>query len=419
MTASELSRTQAAALAAVPASRAPSGARNWAGVWGAIFACSWGGNQFSPLLLMYEGREHYSAFMVNALLGVYVLGLAPALLVSGSLSDRHGRRPVMLAGVAAAVIGSALLAFGPCGAIFLVLGRLFSGFTVGIAVAVGGSWLEELSQPPFDPAADAASGARRSSLAFLMGAGLGALVAGLIAQWGPMPEVLPFLIHIGVTVPFAFVVAVTPETHRAGGVCGPWWRRLGVSSARHPRFVRVIAIAAPWLFASAAIGYGYLPTQLPDATGSWGLVFATAATVVALGASSAIQPVARRVHSLHSARGLCTGVAVIAAGIAMTALAVSLQSPWAGLAANAVIGAGMGITMVSGLLEVQRIASPGDQAGLTGLFYTLAYAGFLAPAIMAAVKSVPATTMLWGAAGLAVASWLLILAASTRHLPTA
>ena len=79
----------------------------------------------------------------------------------------------------------------------------------------------------------------------------------------------------------------------------------------------------------------------------------------------------------------------------------------------------MGVTMVSGLLEVQRIASPGDLAGLTGLFYTLAYAGFLAPAVMAAVKTVPVTTMLWGVVGLAVASWLLILAASTRRLPTA
>jgi len=369
---------------------------------------------------MYEGREHYSALMVNAFLGVYVLGLAPALLISGSLSDRHGRRPVMLAGVAAAVMGSALLALGPYGAEFLVLGRLFSGFTVGIAMAVGSSWLKELSQPPFDPTADEASGARRSSLAFLMGAGLGALVAGLIAQWGPAPEVLPFLIHIGVTVPFAFVVAAAPETHRIGGVAGPWWRHLRVPSAGHRRFVRVVAIAAPWLFASAAIGYGYLPTQLRGATGSWGLVFATAATVVALGVSSAVQTVAKRVHSMESARGLCTGVAIIAAGIAVTALAVSARSPWIGLAANVVIGAGMGVTMVSGLLEVQRIAPRGELASLTGVFYALAYAGFLAPAVIAAIAaSVSVTTILWVVAAMAVASWLLILSASTRHLPGA
>jgi hypothetical protein len=78
----------------------------------------------------------------------------------------------------------------------------------------------------------------------------------------------------------------------------------------------------------------------------------------------------------------------------------------------------MGITMVSGLLEVQRIATPEDLAGLTGVFYALAYAGFLAPTLIAAVAAtVPVTTILWAAAALAVASWLFILAASTRHLP--
>jgi MFS family permease len=410
--------TRKAPHAPVAEAAAPAHRRSWLGAWGAVFACSWGGNQFSPLLLMYEQRAHYSSLMVNAFLGVYVLGLAPALLISGSLSDRHGRRPVMLVGVAAAVTGSALLAFGPHGAIFLVLGRLFSGFTVGIAMAVGSSWLKELSQPPFDPAADGASGARRSSLAFTLGAGLGALVAGLIAQWGPFPEVLPFLVHIAATVPFALVVLTTPETRVSGGVTGPWWRQLRVPSAGHRRFVRVIAIAAPWLFASAAIGYGYLPTQLHGATGSWGLMFATATTVVALGTSSAIQPVAKRVHSPESARGLAVGVFIMAAGIAMAVLAISAQSVWAGLAANVVIGAGLGITLVSGLLEVQRIATAKDLAGLTGVFYTVAYAGFLTPAVIAAIADyVPVTTILWAVTGLAVVSWALILSASGKHLP--
>lgn len=251
---------------------------------------------------------------VNAFLGVYVLGLAPALLISGPLSDRHGRRPVILAGVAAAVLGSALLAFGPSGPVFLVAGRLFSGLTVGIALAVGSSWLKELSQPPFDPAANEASGARRSSVAVTQGSGTGALVAGLLAQWGPLPEVLPFLVHIAVSVPVAAAVLATPETHTPGGGARPWWRQLRVPSASHRRFTRVIAIAAPWLFGSAAIGYGYLPTQLRGAAGSWGLVFATATTVIALGMSSTIQPVAKRLHSPASARGLAAGVFIIATG---------------------------------------------------------------------------------------------------------
>jgi MFS family permease len=193
-----------------------------------------------------------------------------------------------------------------------------------------------------------------------------------------------------------------------------------VRSARHRRFVRVVAVAAPWVFGGAALGYGYLPTQLRGVTGSWGLVFATATTVVALGVSSVIQPAAKRLHSAASARGLAAGLLVLAAGIAACVLAITAQSVWWGLAANVVIGAGLGITMVSGLLEVQAIAAPGDLAGLTGAFYALAYAGFLAPAVISALAgAIPVTAILWVIVGLAVACWALVLSASTRHLPTA
>ncbi|ROP64053.1 MFS transporter [Curtobacterium sp. PhB115] len=390
----------------------------WVAVWGAVFVCSWGGNQFSPLLLMYEGREHYSSVVVNVFLGVYVLGLAPALLVAGSLSDRHGRRPLMLAGIVSAVIGSGLLALGPFGPVFLAVGRLFSGVTVGIAMAVGNSWVKELSQGRFDPSADAGSGARRASLAFTLGSASGALVAGLIAQWGPIPEVLPFLVHIAVAAPFAVVVWRTPETNRRGGVPGPWWRQLAVPSAGHKRFTRVVLVTAPWIFGSAAIGYGYLPTRIAGATGTWGLVFATAATVVALGVSSAVQPLAARINSLVSARGLLTALACMTAGIAVVVVAIQLQSVVIGLVANVVIGVGIGIALVSSLLEVQRIAGSRDLAGLTGVFYAAAYAGFLAPAVIAAVASVVALpVILWVVVGLGVASWGAVLVSSRRYIP--
>jgi hypothetical protein len=124
----------------------------------------------------------------------------------------------------------------------------------------------------------------------------------------------------------------------------------------------------------------------------------------------------------------------------VTALAIGLQSPWTGLTANIVIGAGMGFTLQCGLLEVQRIAGRGaapgsappgsaapgsappgtrsDLAGLTGVFYALAYVGFLAPTVIAAVPaSVAAATIVWFVAGLAVVSWAVLLV--TGRTPTA
>jgi hypothetical protein len=323
----------------------------------------------------------------------------------------------MLLGVGATVIGSTLLAMGELGVGWLAAGRLFSGIGVGVAMAVGTSWMTELSRPPYQLNAPDGAGARRSAVVFGAGSAVGAMIAGLFAQWGPLPEVLPFVIHVVVAAPLLVVVTRTPETQTTGRAGLSLWRRLRIPGVRHKRFVSVIFIFAPWLFASAAIGYGYLPTQLL-ATGSFGLVFATAASIVALTTSSLIQPFARWVHSDNSARGLIVAVAFISGGLALVTLSIEMQSIALGIASSFILGAGIGIGGVSGLLEVQRIAGPRDLAGLTGVFYALAYTGFLLPVLIAALAvHVPVPVILWVLAGLAALTGVALAVSSRKHLP--
>ncbi|WP_232327156.1 MFS transporter [Mycobacterium sherrisii] len=389
--------------------------RPWLMVFGAIFVSCWGGNQFSPLLLMYEQRAHYSSLVVNALLGIYVLGLIPALLVAGRLSDRLGRKTLMLVGVLSTVAGSTLLTLG--GVPLLAAGRLLSGVGVGIAMAVGASWLTELSRPPYDLRAGEGAGARRTVVVFGCGSATGALVAGCIAQWGPLPETLPFLIHIGCAAPFVYITARAPETRPKAATDIPLIAQLKIPGVGHGRFRRIILISAPWLFASAVIGYGYLPTQLA-AAGSFGLVFATTASIIALATSALVQPFARRVHCQHCARGLIVATALLAGGLGLVTLSIAVQSIWLGIASSLVLEVGIGIGQVSGLLEVQRIATDDDLAGLTGVFYSLAYAGFLLPTAIAALAGlVPVIAVLWSIAGLAGFTCLLLALASRKHLP--
>lgn len=44
-------------------------------------------------------------------------------------------------------------------------------------------------------------------------------------------------------------------------------------------------------------------------------------------------------------------------------------------------------TVVAGLIEIQKIATTEDLAGMTGLYYSLSYVGFLLPAILAAASN--------------------------------
>ena len=65
-----------------------------------MFMVAWGGNHFSPLLLLYREVERYTAVQVDLFFAFYILGLVPGFLLTGPLSDRLGRRPLVVAALA-------------------------------------------------------------------------------------------------------------------------------------------------------------------------------------------------------------------------------------------------------------------------------------------------------------------------------
>ncbi|HET9689582.1 MAG TPA: MFS transporter, partial [Acidimicrobiales bacterium] len=187
-----------------------------AAVGAALAVCAWGGNQFTPLLVLYRSADHWGATTVDALLGAYVVGLVPALLVGGRVSDRFGRRRPVLVALVASAAGSSLLASGALPAV--ALGRLCSGVGVGLAMAVGTTWATELAVAS---GRSRPAGARRASLSLTAGFGLGAGVAGTLAQWGPAPETTPYLVHVALDLAVLAWVAATGRDAPAPAATGP------------------------------------------------------------------------------------------------------------------------------------------------------------------------------------------------------
>lgn len=156
-----------------------------------MFLLAWGGNHFTPLVHMYEEDGGYAIWQANLLLGMYVGGLIPGLLVASALSDRRGRKPILVAGTLAAIISGVLLGIGFDLFWPLCVGRVLAGVGVGVAMSVGTSWIKELSFPPFDHKAGITAGARRPALTLTVGFAIGLAVTGCLAQWGPLPEMIP------------------------------------------------------------------------------------------------------------------------------------------------------------------------------------------------------------------------------------
>ncbi|HEX5194118.1 MAG TPA: MFS transporter [Solirubrobacteraceae bacterium] len=354
----------------------------WLRVAGVVFGVAWGANQFSPLLLAYKLHAGLSQSTGDALFGVYALGLIPALLVLGPISDARGRRAIVAGAGLLSVVASVALIAGEHTLALLYVGRFLAGVCSGAAFAAGTAHIKELSVSPYDPLASEQAGARRAAVALSAGFGLGALVGGLVAQWAPDPLVTAYVPHLIVMAATLPLLPAAPETVADRGSIPSLAAMLRVPSAGHVRFARIVAPAAPWVFAAPSISFAVLPILVADQTGSFGVGFAAVIAGLTLGLGITIQPLARRLDSVQSVRGMLVALAAICAGTLVGALAGATHSWPLVVPAGVLLGGGYGICIVSGLLEIQRIAHRDDLASLTAVFYALTYVGFAAPIVL-------------------------------------
>ncbi|MEV0332311.1 MFS transporter [Nocardia sp. NPDC050717] len=366
-------------LSAVPRTRT----RAWRAVAAAIVAIAWGGNEFTPLLVMYKGNG-LPLTAVDLLLFYYVLGIVPALLIGGPLSDRWGRRPLMLPAPLIAAAGSLLLAVGAASVPMLAAGRMLCGVALGLAMAVGGSWVKELSQAPYAASATG-SGARRSAMSLTAGFALGAGVAGLLAQWGPLPNSTAYLVNVALCLAAAVGLRRVPETVTRQPHPGRFRDDLKIPAAGHRRFLRVAVPIALWLFTANATAYAVLPTLMLPRVQQAPIAFSALVTMVALGCGFLIQSVARRIDRPGTARAGVIALVLLTLGMVLAAWTAATLSVWVTLLAAVVLGSGYGIGLVAGLQQIERIAGPGDLAGLNAVFYSVSYLGFGVPAVLSAL----------------------------------
>lgn len=354
----------------------------WLGVSAAIFAIAWGGNEFTPLLVMYK-RDGLSVATVDLLLFEYVLGIIPALLIGGPLSDRFGRRPLMRPAPVIAALGSTLLAFGSASVPMLSAGRVLCGIALGLAMAVGSSWLKELSQPPYTGETVSGTGARRSAMSLTGGFGIGAGVAGVLAQWAPWPDTFAYLINVTLCALAAVWLYRAPETTAPQKTPGRLLDDLKVPAAAHHRFRTVALPVCLWLFTSSAVAYAIMPTLMMPKVHGAPIAFSAFITVVTLGCGFGIQSVARRIDRPGTLRLPVLSLTLVITGMVLAAAAAATLTMWLTVLTAIALGMGFGSGLVAGLLEIERMARPDDLAGLTAVFYAVSYLGFGVPAVMA------------------------------------
>src|SRR5262249_11230667 len=158
----------------------------------------------------------------------------------------------------------------------LFAGRLLAGISSGAVFGAGTAWLRETAMPPFG-SADVGTAARRAAVAMTAGFAAGPLAAGLLAQWAPAPRVVAYLPHIVLMAAVLIAVPAGPETvarDRARRV------RFTAPEMRHPRFRRVVAPMAPWVFAAPAVAFALLPSVVGANRAADGIALTAAITCI-------------------------------------------------------------------------------------------------------------------------------------------
>lgn len=357
-----------------------------------LLATGWVANHFVALMPVISDREHLSTATLDGIFGIYALGLLPGLLIGGRASDALGRRPMALAGAAATVAGTvAMLLSQHTGA--LLVGRLIVGVGVGLAISSGTAWASDLRGP---------AGAATAGAVLTAGFAIGPFAGGGFAWAGQSGIQVSFAVAAAIVVlaSLAVAVAATPAAHVARPARPPDAGPTGPAAQGASRALSWAMPLAPWVYASATLGFVTIPTRMHTALAA--PIAAGTATLIVNGVSGVVQVLARTRR--WGPQTGTAGAALAAVGYVVAATTPPSLTPAVGIPLLLVLGCASGLCLREGLIDLEAAEPQHLRGALTGVFYVVTYIGFALPLLLATAEPGVSAAILSAMAALASVS---------------
>jgi len=338
-----------------------------------------------PLLPYYALRFDASPFAVTMLMATYSLAQFIAAPILGRISDRIGRRPVLLLSLACSILSYIWL--GLAGTLWMLFGaRLLAGAGAG-NIAAAQAYIADVTPPE-----GRAKGMGMIGAAFGLGFTVGPAIGGVLAGANPATADLarPAFLAAGLSaIAFVFAAARLKESLSAPAATARRSRFTVIKGALGRPvlgnlivlfFVTISAFAGMEttfaLWANRSFGWG--PEQV-------GWIFFYVGILLAALQGGLIGRLARR---FGEARLVTAGAAIIGVGLLGIAFAHAL---WAVLVTTGLLAIGMGMLNPSVTSLVSRQAQADERGGIMGVSQSASsLARILGPAVAGAVFS------LWG-----------------------
>ncbi|MFI0898373.1 MFS transporter [Streptomyces sp. NPDC020983] len=331
----------------------------------------------TPLWPLYQVHDHFGATTVTLAFAVMVVGAAFAFTTLGHLSDRVGRRRVIVPALAVAMGGAVLMALWPA-LPGLIAGRLLTGVAIGLMASTSTAYLSDLYHQAWPGSTGSSTPATVATAANLGGLALGPLVAGGLAEWAPSPLRTSYIVVAAVMAVLLLAILASPETvdTTAAARTEP-----PVRFALRPGYGASFGgAAAVGFFAFAVMGlFSSLGAIIVRGQLHISSTFVAGVEVFTAFAASAVAQLA--LGRLSQPRLLATGTALFPAGLAFTTVSLYHPSLSLALVAAGFAGAGSGLLFKGAVTQAATAAAPASRAGVLAMFFVIAYLGMGLPSV--------------------------------------
>lgn len=331
----------------------------------------------TPLYGLYQDEIGFSLTTITVVFATYAVGVLAALLLFGRWSDAVGRRPLLVAGLAASLASDLVFLVADATWVLLVA-RLVSGVSAGIYVGTATAAVIEAAPERWRSQAPLVATA-----ANIGGLGLGPVVAAALADVFPWPLHLPFLVHAGAALVVLILLTLVPETVDVTPGARPTLQRPLVPAPARTTFIGA-GIAGFAGFAVSGLFMAVSPRFVAEAVESPGLLLSVSVAFALFAASVAGQALLYRVPT---DAGVNLGCSLLVVGLALFTIALAGHTLWLMLVAAVVAGAGQGVAFSKGLASVLARVSPHERAGTTSAFFIVVYVAISLPVIGSGIAS--------------------------------
>jgi MFS family permease len=379
------------------------------GAWKALvglLVLTMGTSILTPLLPLYLDTYDLSTGMGTLLFVTYTVTVAPTMLVAGNLSDRLGRKHLLLPAMVVMTLASLVFALSDSVAM-LFAGRVLQGLAIGGFLGVGAAFVVDHAR-----AESKALAATFAGVAFRLGFGLGPGLGGLVAEYGNDPLHQPFWGHVVLMVVGVVAVATAAETLLRRPHPGPFRIRIGVPRDQRAGFLTFVA---PGIFLMSYLEgtvLGLVPIYMVAELGVTNIAVVGAVGFLVLGLGGLSPFVARR---FDPRTAIIIGVSLSTTWSLLIVATSRVDSAGLIVAAAALMGTTNGFILYGGTVIAGTIVPMGERGKLWSMVYVCAYSGTIPVVGLGYLSNAVGLTtalVVFAAVGAALATFVLTVGRS-------